>query len=274
MRNPKMGFDGLAKLVKAGESAQGYLVKKWEERQNRVRLDAARQRKETLLSLVAGKLTGPSAADMPPLIFDLDASHRAVFLVTVPIVYGGFDVSTKSYKLLAKHVGMSLDSVSHWALCVVDRGFGPCWCYDLMSDQLALSMLGKSYLRVYEATPEFIASWHSCVYMGESTKSHEEIQSLAHEHLAAHPRYNLLSSNCQHLVEILVQELCNGRRISQAKLEEELHLASPRMARDLLVARLRSRVDAKVEHEGSQDFAEDVMTINQLHRRATGDYGH
>ncbi len=125
---------------------------------------------------------------MPPLRCDASAdangpsgggSSKAVFLVTMPISFGAIELSRNTYRLLAKHVGMSLNSVSHWAVCVVDRGLAqPSYCYDLMSDQMALNALGKNYFRVIEITPAFIATWSSCYYVGETTKSHDEIQDL------------------------------------------------------------------------------------------------
>lgn len=115
---------------------------------------------------------------MPPLICTAQAPGRAVFLITTPIAFGKLELSRKTYDLLAKHVGMSLNSVSHWAVVVVDRGLGPTYTYDLMSDQLKVQMLMNNYFRVYEATEEFIATWSSCYYVGETTKSHEEIRWL------------------------------------------------------------------------------------------------
>ena len=82
--------------------------------------------------------------------------------------------------------------------------------------------------------------------------------------MTLNPRYHLLSSNCQHLVETLVKDLCDGKVISQAKLNEELALASPKIARDLLVARLRSKVDVAGEREDSETVQEDVRSIKQL----------
>jgi hypothetical protein len=73
---------------------------------------------------------------------------------------------------------MSMNSVSHWAVVVVDRSLGPTYTYDLMSDQLKVQMLMNNYFRVYEASEEFITSWSSCYYVGETLKSHEEIQYL------------------------------------------------------------------------------------------------
>ncbi|KAI0106531.1 hypothetical protein GGR51DRAFT_518004 [Nemania sp. FL0031] len=274
-----MTREALLKLTRAGDAAQEYLSKKWEElaearnKKTKTAHDAQKaeaiRRRNSFLALFNTKLTRTPADVMPPLKYSADTRQRAVILATVPIVYGHFDVSRRSYHLLAKHVGMSLNSVSHWAICVVDRGLGTCWCYDLMSDQLSLAMLGKSYLRVYEATAEFIASWTSAYYVGETTKSHEEIQELGANHLTVHPRYNLLSSNCQHLVETLVRDLCDGKAISQAKLEEELRLASPRLARDLLVARLKSKIDAKETKEQHEDFEDEVNTIKALERTMT-----
>lgn len=82
--------------------------------------------------------------------------------------------------------------------------------------------------------------------------------------MTLNPRYSLLSSNCQHLVDTLVKDLCEGRVISQAKLDEELALASPKIARDLLVARLRSKMDDDGEKDDSQTVQEDVNLLKQL----------
>lgn len=85
--------------------------------------------------------------------------------------------------------------------------------------------------------------------------------------MTLHPRYNLLSSNCQDLVENLVKQVCNGRLISQAKLSEELSLASPKIALDLMVARLRSKVETLDEHEDSDTVQGDMDVIKVLWNR-------
>jgi hypothetical protein len=89
-----------------------------------------------------------------------------------------------------------------------------------------------------------------------------------------HPHYNVLSNNCQDMVEVLVHQLCDGKVISQAKLKEELALASPKIALDLMVARLRSRVDKIGEHDNMdkvenehKEVREDVAVIKTLLRR-------
>lgn len=82
--------------------------------------------------------------------------------------------------------------------------------------------------------------------------------------IAANKRYNLLSNNCQHLTENLIKELCNGKTISQAKLEEEIRLASPKIARDLMVARLRSKLEREGQKEDSASVQDDVFTIKEL----------
>lgn len=87
--------------------------------------------------------------------------------------------------------------------------------------------------------------------------------------MVINPGYKLLSNNCQHLVDALVKLLCNGKIISQAKLDEELSLISPRIARDLIVARLRSKVDVKGEREDSQSVKEDVNTLKSLWNRVS-----
>ncbi|KAF7552064.1 hypothetical protein G7Z17_g4587 [Cylindrodendrum hubeiense] len=253
-----MAFDALSKLAAAGKAAGGAaytsITKKWDKRKDRNgtrEIDAKKAEEIRLrnefLNLVTSKVTGESASEMTHLEYDENTNHRAVFLVTVPISFGKFELSEKTYTLLAKHIGMSLDSVSHWAVCVIDRGLEACYCYDLMSDRMEIAMLGKNYFRVYEISTEFVNTWSSCYYVGETTKTHTEIQQLGLAHMALHPKYRLLSNNCQHLVETLVKALCNGKVISQAKLEEELSLASPKIARDLIVAKFRSKMQLKSE---------------------------
>ncbi|KAJ4181066.1 PPPDE domain-containing protein [Fusarium falciforme] len=265
-----MGFEALSKLAAAGEAAYHNLSKKWEDRKARYAHDEqdAKLREEIrlrneFLGLVTSKMTGDSAHEMAPLRCDPRSNHKAVFLVTTPIAFGKFALSEASYKLLARHVGMSLNSVSHWAVCVIDRGLGKDYCYDLMSDRLELSALGKNYFRVAVITPEFIDTWSSCYYIGETTKSHQEIQDLGRHHMELNPRYHLLSNNCQHLVDTLVKELCNGKVISQAKLDEELSLASPKIARDLMIARLRSKMDVGGESEDSPSVKEYLGALKK-----------
>jgi hypothetical protein len=49
-----------------------------------------------------------------------------------------------------KSAGLSLDSLSHWALVTVDRGEGTCYLYDLMSDQmLPTTKIMKNYRMHY-----------------------------------------------------------------------------------------------------------------------------
>jgi hypothetical protein len=281
-----MGLDTLkSKLTRAGEDAQAYLVRKWEEKQGRRPYppgfhppggydpsEAARQEhlrrqaeRNAFFSLITAKITGDSRAEMPPLMYDPTTPHKAVFLVTTPISFGKFELSKKAYHLLARHLGMSMNSVSHWLLVVVDRGgFAPCYCYDLMSDQVSLDMLGKSYFRMYELTPDLIQGWSSCYYVGETMRSPHEIQHLGTNLMAINPRYNVLSNNCQDLAENLVKELCNGKIISQGKLKEELSQISPKIARDLLVARLRSRVDSHGESEDSDSVRADLALAKSL----------
>ncbi|KAK7413949.1 hypothetical protein QQX98_007132 [Neonectria punicea] len=271
-----MAFDTLSKLAVASGASRAYssLSKKWEQRkgqktravktEDEQRAEEIRLRNE-FLQLVTAKLTGDSMTEMAPLVHDDNTNHRAVFLVTVPISFGKFELSEKTYTLLARHVGMSLDSVSHWAVCVIDRGLETCYCYDLMSDRMELTALGKNYFRVAEITSAFVESWSSCYYVGETTKSHTEIQELGLAHMALHPRYRLLSNNCQHLVETLVKALCNGKVISQAKLEEELALASPKIARDLIVARFKSKMEGEDENNGKEGKEEkESATVKEF----------
>ncbi|ORY68184.1 uncharacterized protein BCR38DRAFT_422359 [Pseudomassariella vexata] len=261
-----MGFEVLTKLAK-----------KWDEVRarpglpNEPELDAEsirlREERKQFLQQVSSKITGDSVREMPPLRFDTTIPTAAVFLVTTPIEFGKFELSKNTYRLLGRHVGMSLNSISHWALCVIERGLGECWCYDLMSDQMMLNAIGKNYFRTYEITPEFIATWSSCYYVGETMKSNEEIQELGMNHMALNPRYHLLKNNCQTLVEDLVKELCDGGHISQSMLSEELNKISPKMALDLMTARLRSKVDDGDEKDDSKTVEEDVAVIKGLWNR-------
>ncbi|KXJ94860.1 hypothetical protein Micbo1qcDRAFT_193917 [Microdochium bolleyi] len=275
LRSKGFDFNVVGTLNKAAEAADSLVKKAWDVKNRR---DAAKEaeaaaeedrrlvaERNAFLQTITAKLTGVTTSEVPPLVVDRTTTHRAVLFVTTPIAFGPVEVSRSSYKLLARHVGMSMTSVSHWALCVIDRGLsGKCWAYDLMSDQMALTMLGKNYFRVYEVTPEFIATWNSCSYVGETTKPHEEIQELGHKHMTSNPRYHLLENNCQHLVEALVAELCNGAHVEQAKLSEELEHVSPRIAMDLMAARLHSRMDVKNEKEDSEGVKEDVDVLKSL----------
>lgn len=55
--------------------------------------------------------------------------------------------------------------------------------------------------------------------------------------------------------------------ISQAKLEEEIRLVSPKIARDLMVARLRSKMEKGGQMEDSESVQHDVHTIKELWAR-------
>ncbi|KAK6063863.1 hypothetical protein SCUP234_13238 [Seiridium cupressi] len=277
----KMRFDVLTKLSQASQAAEEFVKKKWDghklkeaEKAAQAELEFRKEERNQLLQLIVAKRTGSSADEMPLLMCDPADPSKAVFLITIPIAFGRFKLSQSSYKLLARHVGMSMDSVSHWALAVIDRGFGTCLFYELMSDDLGLNSLMKNQFRFDEVTPEFIASWSSCYYVGETTMAHDQIEQLGIEHMTSHPRYNLLNSNCQDMVETLVKQLCNGKVISQAKLREELSLASPRIALDLMVARFKSRIDSFGDHEDAEkikdqdvEVQKDVDVIGTLWRR-------
>lgn len=203
-----------------------------------------------------------------PLVYTRGTAHRAVLLVTTPIEFGPVELTKQSYRLLARHVGMSMNSICHWALCVIDRGAGKSYSYDLMSDRLELNMIGKNVFRVNEVTPEFVQTWSNAYYVGETTKSHEEIQALGERHLTLNPKYSLLESNCQHLAEMLVRELCNGGRlISQHKLDEELKLISPKMAMDVIMAKLQSKLEDPGQGEESHSVKRDVDVLGSLWAR-------
>ncbi|KAI2630710.1 hypothetical protein GGR54DRAFT_583830 [Hypoxylon sp. NC1633] len=282
-----MGFDALSKLKSAGEVTEKYLKEKWEQREQRKSWDTVKakekainaereqrqQAKNDFLRLISAKLTSEPTIEIPRLEWEPTASHRAVFLITTFIEFGRFELTKNTYKLLARHVGMSQGSISHWALCVVDRSLNPSYCYDLMSDQMALNAIGKNFFRVAEITTAFIATWSSCSYIGETTKTHEEIQALGATHMVLHPHYNILTSNCQDLAESLVKQLCDGRMISQAKLSEELSLVSPKIALELMIARVRSRIEELDENEDSDGVKADMDVIkglwHKVHRTTT-----
>ncbi|KAF5645889.1 uncharacterized protein FTJAE_2319 [Fusarium tjaetaba] len=114
-----MGLDALNKLAAAGEAVYQNISKKWDERKRRQAEEAwlakhaeEIRRRNEFLSLVTSKVTGDSALEMAPLKCKCNPreTQRAVFLVTTPISFGVLEVSEASYKLLARHVGMSLNS--------------------------------------------------------------------------------------------------------------------------------------------------------------------
>ena len=134
-----------------------------------------------LLQILASKISGPAVSEIHlPVAYSPSATTKAVLLVTSDIEIHGIKLTRSAVHLLPKTSDISVASLSHWALCVVDRGpgLGQSWCYDLMSDQMVLNMLGKSYARAYPVTEELAAAWNSCSYMGETTRSHAEIEEL------------------------------------------------------------------------------------------------
>lgn len=93
--------------------------------------------KKVLLKLLREKLEGDFTASEldEPLEYDSRCKTSAVLVATSPIDINGIKVTKLASKVLAKHAGLSLDSLSHWALVVVDRGDGVSYLYDLMSDR-------------------------------------------------------------------------------------------------------------------------------------------
>ncbi|KAK7712951.1 hypothetical protein SLS64_001441 [Diaporthe eres] len=161
--------------------------------------------KKVLLKLIRSKLNGNHTASEldEPLEYSSRCKTSAVLVVTSAIDINGIKVTKLASKLLMKSAGLSLDSLSHWALVAVDRGEGTCYLYDLMSDQmLPTTKIMKNYPSRY---------------------------------ISEHPRYNLFEANCQNLAEALVMELCNGKVISQSNLGEEVKMLSTRMSSTLLM---------------------------------------
>ncbi|KAJ4422303.1 hypothetical protein N0V82_003058 [Gnomoniopsis sp. IMI 355080] len=194
--------------------------------------------KKALLKLLRGKLDGNHTAGEleEPLEYNSHCKSLAVLVATSEIDINGVKVTKLASKVLAKQAGLSLDALSHWALVVVDRGDGPCYLYDLMSDQmLPTTKIMKNYPRCFPVTEEMVESWTSCSYVGETTRTHDEILSIASNFIAEHPRYQLFSNNCQHLTEELVRQLCNEKVISMANLGVEAKMLSKKFSSTLLM---------------------------------------
>jgi hypothetical protein len=104
--------------------------------------------KKALLRLIRSKLNGDHTASEldEPLEYRSRCKTRAVLVATSAIDINGIQVTKLASKLLMKSAGLSLDSLSHWALVTVDRGEGTCYLYDLMSDQmLPTTKIMKNY---------------------------------------------------------------------------------------------------------------------------------
>lgn len=104
--------------------------------------------KKALLKLIRSKLNGDhTACELEePLEYTSRCKTRAVLVATSAIDINGIQVTRLASKLLMKSAGLSLDSLSHWALVTVDRGEGTCYLYDLMSDQmLPTTKIMKNY---------------------------------------------------------------------------------------------------------------------------------
>lgn len=130
-----------------------------------------------------------------PLEYNPRCKTSAVLVATSAIDINGIKVTKLASKVLAKHAGLSLDSLSHWALVVVDRGDGVSYLYDLMSDRefhshlpllwsltnsrllemLPTTKIMRNYPRCFPVTNEMIQSWTSLSYIGETTRTHDEI---------------------------------------------------------------------------------------------------
>lgn len=225
-----MPFHGIraSQLVVAGKEYYEKIKKRAE----------VREEKKALIKHIRAKLNGNHTVGEidEPLEYNPRCKTSAVLVVTSAIDINGIKVTKLASKLLAKHAALSLDSLSHWALVVVDRGDETCYLYDLMSDQmLPTTKLMKNYPRCFPVTEQMVESWTGVSYIGETTKGHDEILDMAAKFISSHPRYNLFSNNCQHLAEELVRELCNGKIISQANLGEEVKLLSTRISSVLLM---------------------------------------
>lgn len=141
----------------------------------------AREEKRALVKHIRAKLNGNhTVAELDePLEYNPKCKTSAVLVVTSAIDINGIQVTKLASKLLAKHAALSLDSLSHWALVVVNRGDGTCYLYDLMSDQmLPTTKLMKNYPRCFPVTEQMVESWTGASYIGETTRTHDEILEL------------------------------------------------------------------------------------------------
>ncbi|PSR90652.1 hypothetical protein BD289DRAFT_365811 [Coniella lustricola] len=198
----------------------------------------AKAEKKALLTLLRAKIEGnvTTAEIDEPLEYSSRCKTSAVLVATSAIDLNGIQVTKLASKVLAKHAGLSLEALSHWALVVVDRGTGTCYLYDLMSDQmLPTTKVMKNYPRCFPVTEQMVESWTSCSYIGETTMTHDQILDLAARFIAENPRYSLFSNNCQHLAEQLVRDLCDGKVISQANLGIEAKMLSTRLSSAILM---------------------------------------
>lgn len=98
--------------------------------------------KKALLKLLREKVHDDFTASEvdEPLEYNPRCKTSAVLVATSPIDINGIKVTKLAAKILLKHTDLSLDSLSHWALVVVDRGDAVSYLYDLMSDRKPLRM--------------------------------------------------------------------------------------------------------------------------------------
>lgn len=141
----------------------------------------ARDEKKALIKHIRAKLNGNHtlAGLDEPLEYNSRCKTSAVLVITSAIDINGIKVTKLASRILAKHAGLSLDSLSHWALVVVNRGDEVCYLYDLMSDQmLPTTKLMKNYPRCFPVTEQMVETWTGASYIGETTKGHDEILDL------------------------------------------------------------------------------------------------
>ena len=125
------------------------------------------------LSLVAEK----TDCDVPYLSYTTQEERvqKAVFLVTCSVEVVS---SNAIYKYVARRNGLSLASVSHWSVVVIDpRGYQSTR-YDLMSE----TDMPRNELRVAEVTPQIIEKWTQCTYIGWTTDTDAEIREKGRPH--------------------------------------------------------------------------------------------
>jgi len=83
-------------------------------------------------------------------------------------------------------------------------------------------------------------------------------------YMSLNPRYNILTKNCQHLVEQMVKEVCDGKVISQWKLSEELARSAPKIGLYVMIARLAADVLDGKKSVDSKTVIRDIKFIKGL----------
>jgi hypothetical protein len=96
-----------------------------------------------------------------------------VLVLMSPVELGPLDA--RDVQRVAQSLHISKEAVSHWALVVIDRAYGDCKIYDLMSDAPVRIGIKKNYERVNDLDEAYINRATTLKYIGQTTKSHSYI---------------------------------------------------------------------------------------------------